>query len=117
MRALAAIGLLVLGGLDLAGAVFVSPATWVVFVHDPARPLGVTALRALLAVGPGAGLATVLALTCLLGAWAVVVRQDWAPSLGAVLAILHLPLVVVSAPLLWALSSLPAAERPSGEPA
>jgi len=117
MRALAAMGLLVLGGLDLAGAVFVSPSTWAVFVHDPVRPVGVTALRALLAVGPGAGLAAVLALTCVVGAWAVVVRQDWAKALGAVLAVLHLPLLVVSLPLLWALSSLPAARGTSAEAA
>jgi type IV secretory pathway VirB2 component (pilin) len=117
MRGLAATGLLLLGGLDLAGALLVSPSTWAVLVHDPVRPWLVTLLRALAAVGPGAGLAAVLSLTCAVGAGAVLARQDWARVLGAILAVLHLPLVVVSLPLLWALANLPASPRVVAEPA
>ncbi len=116
MRWWVATGLLLLGGLDVAAALLLSPSTAAVFVADPLRPEWGLWVRAVFAVGPGLALSLALATTCAIGAGAVLARQSWGPPLGAILAVLHLPYLVVSLPLLFAARALPEALPAEPEP-
>jgi len=109
-------GLLVLGALDVAGALLVSPSTAAVFVADPLRPDWVLWARAVFAVGPGVALSLALCTTCAIGAGAVLARQSWGPPLGVILAVLHLPYLMVSLPLFFAARALPQGHPAEPEP-
>ena len=103
-------GLLVLGALDVAGALLVSPSTAAVFVADPLRPDWVLWARAVFAVGPGVALSLALCTTCAIGAGAVLAGlfgslQYDTPS-G--------PSIVVAALVFFLVSLLPAVHRVAG---